>query len=138
MEPRTQEYPWWPHNWTVELEAASPDIWLGRDRGDRGSDRHRYRLAVIELEAEQRAELMKQLEAGDQPFEREARARAIAHPCPECNVKSGARCVTRKRTFDAPGYPPPRNIAETRKYPHPNSRVAGTAHRAIWGEAWWD
>ena len=44
---------------------------------------------------------------------------AFAVPCPVCGVQPGKRCVTRKRTIDAPGYPPPRNIAEARRFPHP-------------------
>lgn len=64
---KRKRYPWWPHEWTVELEAVSPAdlasivIEAIEDRTDTDT-----RLAVIEREAEERAELMKQLEAGDE------------------------------------------------------------------------
>jgi hypothetical protein len=50
---------------------------------------------------------------------------ALEQTCPICAVQPGKRCVTRKRTVDAPGYPPPRNVAETRKYPHPERIAVG-------------
>ena len=60
-----EKYPWWPHNWTVELEAVSPadlaatvvDAIESRTDAD-------TRHAVIEREAAERAELMKQLDEG--------------------------------------------------------------------------
>lgn len=48
---------------------------------------------------------------------------AVEHACPVCGVKPGKRCVTRRQTVNAPGYPPPRNIAMARKYPH-SERIA--------------
>ena len=57
------KYPWWPHGWTVELEAVSPadlaaivvDAIESRTDAD-------TRQAVIDREAAERAELMQQLE----------------------------------------------------------------------------
>jgi hypothetical protein len=60
------KYPWWPHDWTVELEAVSPDdlaaIVAGAIETRTDAD---TRQAVIDREAEERAELMRQLEGGD-------------------------------------------------------------------------
>lgn len=63
---KRKRYPWWQHTWTVELEAVSPGdlasivIEAIEDRTDADT-----RQAVIDREAEERAELMKQLEAGN-------------------------------------------------------------------------
>jgi hypothetical protein len=43
----------------------------------------------------------------------------IERACPVCGAGPGQPCVTRKRTVDAPGSPPPRNVAEPRRHPHP-------------------
>ena len=64
-EKRTK-YPWWPHDWTVELEAVSPDDLAAvvkssiEDRTDADT-----RQAVIDREAKERAELMRHLEEGE-------------------------------------------------------------------------
>ena len=64
---KRKRYPWWARTWTVELEAVSPDdlasivIEAIEDRTDADT-----RQAVIEREAGERADLMKQLEAGDE------------------------------------------------------------------------
>jgi hypothetical protein len=65
MDRKKQDrYSWWPHAWTVELEAASP-VDLGvliaaaiEDFTDADT-----RRAVLEREAQQRDELMSQMEA---------------------------------------------------------------------------
>jgi hypothetical protein len=62
---KRRKYPWWPHDWTVELEAVSPadlaaivvDAIESRTDPD-------TRQAVIDREAEERADLMRQLEEG--------------------------------------------------------------------------
>jgi hypothetical protein len=53
------------------------------------------------------------------PVEREVQARSFVYPCPECGAEPDKRCVIRRRTVDAPGYPPARSFATSRKYPHP-------------------
>lgn len=63
---KRERYPWWPYDWTVELEAVSPNdlaaivVAAIEDRTDADT-----RQAVIEREAEERAALMHQLEEGD-------------------------------------------------------------------------
>jgi hypothetical protein len=60
---KREKYPWWPHDWTVELEAVSPAdlaaivVEAIESRTDADT-----RQAVTEREAAERAELMKQLE----------------------------------------------------------------------------
>jgi hypothetical protein len=49
--------------------------------------------------------------------EAELRERAIKYLCPVCEVDVGRRWFTGRCTFDAPVYPPSRNLAECRKYP---------------------
>jgi hypothetical protein len=64
---KRKRYPWWPHDWTVELEAVSPRDLAAivavaiESRTDADT-----RLAVIDREAEERAGLMKQLEEDDE------------------------------------------------------------------------
>jgi hypothetical protein len=63
---KRERYPWWPHDWTVELEAVSPDdlaaivVEAIESRTDADT-----RQAMIEREADERAELMRQLEEGE-------------------------------------------------------------------------
>jgi hypothetical protein len=60
---KQDKYPWWPHTWTVELEALSPDQ-LGviiADAIENLTDAD-TRQAVIDREATERAELMIQLD----------------------------------------------------------------------------
>jgi hypothetical protein len=66
MPPRKRErFPWWPHDWTVELEAVSPaDLAAIVVEAIESRTNADIRLAVIEREAEERAELMRQLEEG--------------------------------------------------------------------------
>jgi hypothetical protein len=60
------KYAWWPHDWTVELEALSPDDLAAivsssiEDLTDPD-----VRQAVIDREGDERAGLMHQLEEGD-------------------------------------------------------------------------
>lgn len=62
---KRNRYPWWPHDWTVELEAVSPADLAGfvveaiESRTDPDT-----RQAVIDREADERADLMRQLEEG--------------------------------------------------------------------------
>jgi hypothetical protein len=59
------KYPWWPHDWTVELEAVSPNdlAAIVVDAIETRTDTN-TRQAVIDREAEERAELMRDLEPG--------------------------------------------------------------------------
>jgi len=63
---KRKKYPWWPYEWTVELEAVSPEdlarIVAGAIEDLTDAD---TRQAVIDREARERAELMNQLEDGD-------------------------------------------------------------------------
>ena len=65
---KRDKYPWWPHDWTVELEAVSPAdlaaivVAAIESRTDPDT-----RQAVIEREAAEREELMRQLEEDDTP-----------------------------------------------------------------------
>jgi len=63
---KRKRYPWWPHEWTVELEAVSPEdlaqIVPGAIEDLTDPD---TRHAVIDREARERAELMSQLEEGE-------------------------------------------------------------------------
>jgi hypothetical protein len=64
---KQDRYPWWPHQWwTVELEAVSPAdlaaIVVAAIESRTDAD---TRQAVIDREAEERADLMKQLEEGE-------------------------------------------------------------------------
>jgi len=62
---KRDKYPWWPHGWTVELEAVSP-VDLAAIVADAIESRTDAdtRQAVIEREALERDDLMKQLEEG--------------------------------------------------------------------------
>lgn len=59
---KRQRYPWWPHNWTVEAEALSPDD-LAAIITDAIQARTsaESRQAVIQREAAERDALMQQL-----------------------------------------------------------------------------
>jgi len=63
---KQDKYPWWPYGWTVELEAVSPEDLAGivsnaiEDLTDAD-----VRQAVIEREADQRENLLRQLDEGD-------------------------------------------------------------------------
>jgi hypothetical protein len=63
---RRRKYPWWPHDWTVELEAVSPnDLAAIVVEAIESRTDAKTRQDVIEREATERAELMKQLEEGE-------------------------------------------------------------------------
>ncbi|MEJ7788151.1 MAG: hypothetical protein WKF96_25395 [Solirubrobacteraceae bacterium] len=63
---KRKKYPWWPHTWTVELEAVSPDQLAAivsaaiEELTDADT-----RQAVIDRETQERADLMRQLEDGE-------------------------------------------------------------------------
>ncbi len=65
-KPKQDKYPWWPHGWTVELEAVSPEDLAGivSEAIEELTDAD-TRQAVIDREAEERADLMRQLEEGE-------------------------------------------------------------------------
>lgn len=59
------KYPDWPHDWTVELEAVSPvDLAVIVVEAIESRTDPDIRQAVIDREADERADLMKQLEEG--------------------------------------------------------------------------
>jgi hypothetical protein len=63
---KREKYPWWPWTWTVELEAVSPvDLAAIVTSAIESRTDADTRQAVIDREAEERDELMKQLEEGE-------------------------------------------------------------------------
>jgi hypothetical protein len=60
---KRDRYPWWPHSWTVELEAVSPpDLAAIVVEAIESRTNADTRQAVIEREAQERADLMQQLD----------------------------------------------------------------------------
>ncbi|MEJ7894676.1 MAG: hypothetical protein WKF94_18745 [Solirubrobacteraceae bacterium] len=63
---KRKKYPWWPHEWTVELEAVSPDelaaIVVAAIENLTDAD---TRQAVINRETRERDDLMRQLKDGE-------------------------------------------------------------------------
>ena len=63
---KRSDYPWWPQDWTVEFEAVATDdlarILVATVEGLTDAE---TRQAVIEREAAERAELLRQMEEGD-------------------------------------------------------------------------
>lgn len=63
---KRKKYPWWPHAWTVELEAVSPEdlarivVAAIENLTDAAT-----RQAVIDRETRERGDLMRQLEGGE-------------------------------------------------------------------------
>lgn len=63
---KIKKYPWWPHDWTVELEAVAPhDLARIVSYAIESLTDADTRQAVIEREAAERTELMAQVEEGD-------------------------------------------------------------------------
>lgn len=67
MDPKKRtKYPWWPHDWTVELEAISPaDLSAIVSSAIESLTDADTRQAVIDREADERTELMRDLEDGE-------------------------------------------------------------------------